>query len=455
MFTSGGFSGCCGRLVYRAFARRCLTRVRETPRRIAPRLTEQDPLAAAGAMVFDCRPQVLPVAIDVSGTELAEIRSMTRARVATATPPEREQSFGGGGGDLLGSICPELGVDPGTDCEDELPILAGPPADIDQGMDSELQKVFIDVVSLPTMVTPVSDMDGALRAPQVECPVIAPPAVSAFVIRPSMATSSAGTKLLSPILSPPSPASVGVSPVPRTSPVVAVPEDFMLFNAAVTNQTPPETSSSSMGDVAGGLLPAIPMTPGQATASHPGVKLDAVGGLSEVADWSREAPFDIHQDHPRSVVSPQLLQDTQGCLFRMTSYDVESDGPNFAPEHGVQLHDPRLLEYVGAPESAPLTSRSPEYWVHHMGREKALSAALQLKHDAGLSNILSNVLVLQQLVTSLKQSAPCGALHDGNGSVAPTSRYGDTNAPAVSRVQCLHVMSGLLPGSAYVSREAK
>ena len=43
-------------------------------------------------------------------------------------------------------------VDPGTDCEDELPIPAGPPADIDQGMDSELQKVFIDVVSLPMML---------------------------------------------------------------------------------------------------------------------------------------------------------------------------------------------------------------------------------------------------------------------------------------------------------------
>ena len=39
---------------------------------------------------------------------------------------------------------------------------------------------------------------------------------------------------------------------------------------------------------------------------------------------------------------------------------------------------------------------SPEYWVHHMGREKALSAALQLQHDAGL--ILSNVQVLQQAV---------------------------------------------------------
>ena len=109
-------------------------------------------------------------------------------------------------------------------------------------------------------------------------------------------------------------------------------------------------------------------------------------------------PPDIHHDRQRSVTSPQLLQDTPGCLFRMT-YDVESDGPNFSPEHGVQLNDPRFLEYVDAPESAQLMSRSPEYWVHHMGRENALSAALHLQHDAGL--ILSNVQIFQQLVTSL------------------------------------------------------
>ena len=94
-----------------------------------------------------------------------------------------------------------------------------------------------------------------------------------------------------------------------------------------------------------------------------------------------------------------------------------------------------LLEYVGAPESARLTSRSPEYWVHYMGREKALSAALHLQHNAGL--ILSNVQVLQQLVTVLSrtlsdvlratsdailQSPPRGPLHDGDGSVASASR---------------------------------
>ena len=57
--------------------------------------------------------------------------------------------------------------------------------------------------------------------------------------------------------------------------------------------------------------------------------------------------------------------------------------------------------YVGAPDSARLLSRITEYWLHHMGREKTLSAALQLQHDAGL--ILSNLQVLQQFVTSLNR----------------------------------------------------
>ena len=56
---------------------------------------------------------------------------------------------------------------------------------------------------------------------------------------------------------------------------------------------------------------------------------------------------------------------------------------------------------MGAPESARLHSRSPEYWLHHMGHEKTLAAALQLQHDAGL--ILSNLQVLGKFVTSLNR----------------------------------------------------
>ena len=122
-------------------------------------------------------------------------------------------------------------------------------------------------------------------------------------------------------------------------------------------------------------------------------------------DMSREGPFDVHQDSSRSGASPRVLDSLRGCQYRMTSYDEDNSSSEFNPAYGIHLHDPRLLGYVGAPESARLLSHSPEYWLHHMGREKTLSAALQLQHDTGL--ILSNLQVLQQFVTSLNWRS-CG-----------------------------------------------
>ena len=120
-------------------------------------------------------------------------------------------------------------------------------------------------------------------------------------------------------------------------------------------------------------------------------------------------------------------------------------------------------------------SRSPEYWVEHMGREKTLSAALQLHHDAGL--ILSNV---SDCITwrvcqcdggrpwppavsntrnvariTVRPSSPSSPLHDGDGSVAPADRAGDMRNASGGDVQCLPVLQRLLPGDASVSREAK
>ena len=138
------------------------------------------------------------------------------------------------------------------------------------------------------------------------------------------------------------------------------------------------SGSSFGGESAGRTLPPASLTPRPMGASpHVGESdADGVGGCSGVPDLSREGHVDVHQDRPHSAASPRLLDGMQGCQFRMTSYDEEHSGPDFTPTYGVQLHYPRLLEYVGAPESAFLLSRSPEYWVHHMGREKTLSAAL-------------------------------------------------------------------------------
>ena len=99
-------------------------------------------------------------------------------------------------------------------------------------------------------------------------------------------------------------------------------------------------------------------------------------------DLSREGPFDVHQDALESGAALQVLDSLSGCQYCMTSYDDDADRSDLDPAYGLHLHDPRLLEYVGAPESARLLRRAPDYWIHHMGRDRAISAALQLQHDA-------------------------------------------------------------------------
>ena len=57
----------------------------------------------------------------------------------------------------------------------------------------------------------------------------------------------------------------------------------------------------------------------------------------------------------------------------MTSYDEDVDRSDLSPAYGIHLHDPRLLEYVGASESARFLSRSPGYWLHYMGQDRIMS----------------------------------------------------------------------------------
>ena len=132
------------------------------------------------------------------------------------------------------------------------------------------------------------------------------------------------------------------------------------------------------------LLAGCPLTPRRMGASSQPGETGAAGGHPRRPDLSREGPFDVLQDCPDSGASPRVLDGVWGCQYRITSYDEAHGGPDFMPAYGIQLHDPRLLEYMGAPESVRLLSRSPEYWLHHLGHEKTLSAGLQLQHDAGL-----------------------------------------------------------------------
>ena len=87
----------------------------------------------------------------------------------------------------------------------------------------------------------------------------------------------------------------------------------------------------------------------------------------------------------------------------MTSYDDRDSRTDLNPAYESHLHDHRMMEYMGAPESARLLGRSPEYWLEHMGRDWAVAAALRLHHDASL--IMTNVQVMAQFVTSLNRTA--------------------------------------------------
>ena len=127
------------------------------------------------------------------------------------------------------------------------------------------------------------------------------------------------------------------------------------------------------------------------------------GGQDIGPDLTREGPFDVSEVKPEPGQSPLVLNSMPGCQFRMTSYDDQDSRGDLDPAYGIHLHDPRMMEYMGAPESARLLGRSPEYWLEHMGRHRAVAAALRLHHDASL--IMTNVQVMAQFVTSLNRTA--------------------------------------------------
>ena len=159
-------------------------------------------------------------------------------------------------------------------------------------------------------------------------------------------------------------------------------------------------------------------------------------GMPEL--W-REGCFDVLQDALESGATPQVLNSLPGSQYHMTSHDDSVNLSDLNPAYGFHLHDPRLLEYSGAPESAHLLSRTPEYWICHMGCERAMSAALQLQHDAGL--ILSNLQVLGQFVTSLnRMSSEVMRVVFDHEQVQSIPRR--THAPPLTGVRCFTVVFG-------------
>ena len=72
-----------------------------------------------------------------------------------------------------------------------------------------------------------------------------------------------------------------------------------------------------------------------------------------IRDIVREGPFDAGATPMDTEDSPLISTGMPGCPYRMTSYTgtalVDAD-----VTYGLQLHHPRFLEFIGAPESARL-----------------------------------------------------------------------------------------------------
>ena len=117
-----------------------------------------------------------------------------------------------------------------------------------------------------------------------------------------------------------------------------------------------------------------------------------------IRDIVREGPFDVDTTPMETEDSPLINTSMPGCPYRMTSYTgtamVDAD-----TRYGLQLHHPRFLEFIGAPESARLLNQSPSFWVDRLGQESAMAAAVNLQRDAGF--MMSNLQIMGQFVTSL------------------------------------------------------
>ena len=257
-------------------------------------------------------------------------------------------------------IGPELVIkeqpDCGTDLEDELLSPDGSPMVISHRVsrlparleeDVDLAQILAEFVTLPAIVTPIHDPQEMRVMPPAECRP--PEALADVLVTPAGPADDNGR--------PPT-GSVGCSPGAPAAPAVPTLERNLMFPGQASIGPP------SGGATADYRIPTVPRPSCPAKVCEPVDELDTRREQAHVPDLSREGPFDIYRDRLQSDAPPRLCQ---GCPFRITSYDLEIDGSDFSPEYGVQLHDPRLLEYVGAPESARLLSRSPEYWVQHMG----------------------------------------------------------------------------------------
>ena len=299
--------------------------------------------------------------------------------------------------------------DPGTDLEDEMstPVLSPvqivapviPPAGtadpFGRGDGFDLAKVMLDVSVMPSMISPLEDCEVPPPSRAAEYATPATPALKTVLESPgyTVPEESAFTWILGfvPVseavleeeggqtLSPEQPPLLPV-PTSAATPVVmsVATEPFIPTMPPTPDDRRNDSSTGSVRQTDRAKVFVVEATEGFTSTAM------CQGAQDIGPDLTREGPFNACEAEPEPGQSPLVLNSMPGCQFRMTSYDDRNNRDELDPAYGIHLHDPRMMEYMGAPESARLLGRSPEYWLEHMGRDRAVSAALRLYHDASL-----------------------------------------------------------------------
>ena len=247
--------------------------------------------------------------------------------------------------------------DPVTDLEDELPTPvsspvqcttpavmtgeAGVPQEFRDIFDLDLAKVLLDVSVIPTMVSPIVESTeiADYAAPAVptidtitESPGLALPQVTSWIPR------------YSPISMP---GSVGGEDRPMST-MQSSPCLPMVMAAPSANCR--ETLDQFLPIVTSPLVEPSQSPGREVTTGEAETEVFVVEGSGR-PDLSREGPFEASDVPSTSEQAPWIINSLPGCQYRITSYDECDSCSDLDPAYGIHLHDPRMMEYMGAPES--------------------------------------------------------------------------------------------------------
>ena len=302
-----------------------------------PCLTVQNPADVVGETVFDCRPSVLPVSIPLLG--------LGPGMMAEARPNKDLRPFEETGKSIMDMDTNEITInriigfewdEAGTDLEDKGPTAVASPVEVvtdpfgrGDNFDFDLAKVMCDVSVIPSLITPIEELEVQPPSRVAEYAAPATPAFENVVESPGYTVPEdsglawiqgfapvsetvldeegghwVSLKDLPPLPVPTSAATPVVVPVaegPAVPTMQPTPDDTRIK---------PGTGGVRQADKAQVFM--VESTAGSTSSPL----CQATEDISP--DLTREGPFDAGEVIPEPGQSPLMLNSTSGCQFRMT-----------------------------------------------------------------------------------------------------------------------------------------